>query len=80
MAAFCADQQAGFERAPVAQRDRNSVLAALACDRFNAAVAELLADIRRELGPMFRIIDRQMPCIEDPDLDAYLADPDGFRR
>jgi hypothetical protein len=50
------------------------------CDRFNTAVAELLADIRRELGPTFRVIVRQQPCVEDPDLDAYLADPKGFRR
>jgi hypothetical protein len=50
------------------------------CDRFNAAVAELLADIRTELGPEFQVIDRQAACVEDPDLVAYLADPKGFRR
>lgn len=50
------------------------------CNRFNAAAAELLADIRRELGPAFRVADCRSLCIEDPDLDAYLADPKGFRR
>jgi hypothetical protein len=50
------------------------------CERFNAAVAELLADIRQELGPEFEVIDRQTLCAEDPDLDAYLTDPNGFRR
>jgi hypothetical protein len=48
--------------------------------RFNAAVAELLADIRRELGPTWRVIDRQLACAKDPDLDVYLADSKGFRR
>jgi hypothetical protein len=50
------------------------------CDRFNAAVAELLADIRRELGSDFTVIDQQGQIAEDPELDAYLADPKGFRR
>ncbi len=50
------------------------------CDRFNIAAAELLADIRGELGPAFRVIDRRLLCTEDPDLDRYLADPKGFRR
>ncbi len=50
------------------------------CDRFNAAVAALLADIRMELGPEFEVIDRQGLCVEDPDLDAYLADPKEFHR
>lgn len=50
------------------------------CDRFNAAAAELLADIRRELGADYQVIDCQRLCSEDPDLDAYLADPKGFRR
>ncbi|HMC64872.1 MAG TPA: hypothetical protein VKI65_08020 [Gemmataceae bacterium] len=50
------------------------------CDRFNAAVTELLADIHRELGPAFEVIDRQAQLVEDPELDAYLADPKGFRR
>ena len=39
------------------------------CDRFNAASAVLLADIRAELGPEFEVIDRQARCEEDPELD-----------
>ena len=50
------------------------------CDRFNAAVLELLMDIRRELGAEFEVLNRQTAVVEDPDLDAYLADPKGFRR
>ncbi len=50
------------------------------CDRFNASVAELLAEIGRLLGPEFEVIDRQGQCAEDRDLDAYLANPHGFRR
>ena len=50
------------------------------CDRFNAAAAEVLADIRRELGPDFQVIDAQPRLAEDPDLSRYLADPAGFRR
>lgn len=50
------------------------------CDRFDAAAAELLGNIRRALGPAFRVVDGRSPCVEDPDLDAYLADPKGFRR
>ncbi len=50
------------------------------CDRFNRATAELLAVIRRELGDDFDVVDEQMRMAEDPNLDAYLADPKGFRR
>jgi hypothetical protein len=50
------------------------------CDRFNAAVANLLARIRTQLGPEFEVTDHQNGCFEDPDLDAYQADPKGFRR
>lgn len=50
------------------------------CDRFNVTAAELLEDIRRELGPEFEVVDRQARSTEDSDLDAYLADPKGFRR
>lgn len=50
------------------------------CERFNAAVAELLADIRRELGSEFDVVNLQGAAVEDPDLDAYLADPKGFRQ
>jgi hypothetical protein len=52
----------------------------LECDRFNAASAELLATIQTELGPEFEVIDRQGKLREDPDLDAYLTNPRGFRR
>ncbi len=50
------------------------------CDRFNAAVEELVTELRQELGPVFEVINRQPQASEDPDLDAYLADPIGFRR
>ncbi|MGE0191864.1 MAG: hypothetical protein AB7T63_07440 [Planctomycetota bacterium] len=50
------------------------------CDRFNAAAQALLALIRDELGAAFEVIDHSDPAAEDPDLDAYLSDPKGFRR
>ena len=50
------------------------------CDRFNADVQLLLAEIRRELGPEFQVVDQQVELAEDPDLDAYLDNPKGFRR
>jgi hypothetical protein len=50
------------------------------CDRFNAAAAALLHRLRAELGPLYEVIDAQPRLCEDPDLDAYLADPPGFRR
>ena len=50
------------------------------CDEFNDAVRDLLKTIRGELGEQFEVIDRQTAASEDPDLDAYLADPNGFRR
>jgi hypothetical protein len=50
------------------------------CDRFNAAAAALLERLRAELGPLYAVIDAQPRLSEDPDLDAYLADPAGFRR
>jgi hypothetical protein len=50
------------------------------CDRFHAAVTGLLADIRRELGVDCDVVNHQCEAVEDPDLDAYLADPKGFRR
>jgi hypothetical protein len=50
------------------------------CDRFNAAVAELVAAIRVELGSDYEVINRQQQISEGPELDAYLADPEGFRR
>ncbi len=39
------------------------------CDQFNAAVADLLAAIRMELGPEYDVIDRLGAMTEDPDLD-----------
>ena len=50
------------------------------CDRFNADVGEMVADLSRELGSEFKVINRQQPMVEDPDLDAYLADPKWYRR
>jgi hypothetical protein len=50
------------------------------CDQFNDAVRHLLATIRAELGDQFEVIDQQPQAVEDPDLDVYLADPQGFRR
>jgi hypothetical protein len=34
----------------------------------------------RELGSEFLLINRQRELAEDPDLDQYLRDPQGFRR
>jgi hypothetical protein len=50
------------------------------CDRFNEAARLLLAAVRDELGDRFEVVDRQPEAVEDPDLDAYLADPKEFRR
>lgn len=50
------------------------------CDHFNIACARLFEDLQKELGPAFRLINTQEPLKEDPNLDAYLADPKGFRR
>ena len=50
------------------------------CDLINAAADELLADIRRELGPDFEVTDARTRLSEDPDLGRYLVDPAGFRR
>lgn len=50
------------------------------CDRFNEAAEALLAAVRAELGDRFEVIDDQPDAAEDPDPDAYLADPAGFRR
>lgn len=49
------------------------------CDRFNAAVRALLASLREELGEEFEVVDEFRGLAEEPHLDAYLADPDGFR-
>lgn len=50
------------------------------CARFNAAARALLAAIRAELGSDYEVVDEFKEVHEDPDLDAYLADPKGFRR
>jgi hypothetical protein len=50
------------------------------CDAFNRATAELLKNIRSEVGEEFEIIDEQKPLMEDPDLDAYLTDPKRYSR
>lgn len=42
------------------------------CDRFNAAVRDLLATVRQELGADFEIINEYREQSEDPDLDYYL--------
>jgi hypothetical protein len=50
------------------------------CDRFNRAAKELLITVRQELGEHFEVIDARIEEREDPDLYAYLRDPEGFRR
>jgi hypothetical protein len=50
------------------------------CERFNTAARDFLEAIRRDLGPDFEVIDEQKELREDLELDAYLADPDGFLR
>ena len=50
------------------------------CDRFNAAVLAVLPTVVAELGDDFEVVNAQQPAYEDPDLDAYLKDPKGFRR
>ena len=50
------------------------------CESFNQAAKELLITIRQELGEHFEVIDELVEEKEDPDLDAYLRDPEGFRR
>lgn len=43
------------------------------CDRFNANVEKLLGMLRQELGAEYDILDEQERYVEDPRLDAYLA-------
>ncbi len=50
------------------------------CDRFNRAAKEFLETVREELGEDFEIIDGFVEVKEDPDLDAYLRNPKGFKR
>lgn len=48
------------------------------CARFNADVRMALTGLRAELGP--EIQDEFTELREDPELDRYLADPEGFKR
>ena len=50
------------------------------CARFNVAVPALYARITTELGAEYAVVNEQREYHEDPELDAYLADPKGFRR
>ncbi len=50
------------------------------CQRFNAAVRDLVVRLRTELSPDWVLRDCAEEMHEDPDLDRYLADPVGFRR
>ncbi len=49
------------------------------CDSFKAAIEALLEDIHAELSEEYELIDEQCRPDEDPDLDRYLADPQGFK-
>jgi hypothetical protein len=48
------------------------------CERFNKASEELFAQINCELGPGYLLGYEQEEMREDPELDSYLSDPDGF--
>jgi hypothetical protein len=50
------------------------------CVRFNAAARALHAAAARELGAPYELVFAEPEAHEDPDLDAYLRDPRGFRR
>lgn len=50
------------------------------CDRFHQAARELLSTVRQELGARFEVLDELDEMQEDPDLDAYLRNPKGFKR
>jgi hypothetical protein len=50
------------------------------CDRFNAAVNQLFEAVRTELGEEFELVNEQCELHEDPDVDAYLKNPQEFRR
>ena len=50
------------------------------CDRFNQAAQELFNVVSQQLGEQFEVIDAFVAEREDPDLDAYLQDPQGFQR
>jgi hypothetical protein len=50
------------------------------CDRFNQAALELYEIIKAELGADFELVNDLIIMFEDPDLDEYLKDPQGFKR
>ena len=50
------------------------------CDRFNLTVKELLAIVQAELGDSYELVSSQDEIMEDPELDEYLLDPQGFVR
>ena len=50
------------------------------CDSFNAAVQQIYNQVVKELGADFEVVNVQAVLAEDPDLDEFLKDPEGFRR
>ena len=50
------------------------------CDRFNHASLELFHTLHNELGSDYDLVDEQLPLSEDPNLDEYLKDPQGYRK
>jgi hypothetical protein len=50
------------------------------CEGFNAAVKEIYAQVVEELGVEYEVVNVQAVLTEDPDLDAFLEDPEGFTR
>ena len=50
------------------------------CDRFNAAAQAIYETVVRELGEDFEVRNVQPMLAEDPELDEYLKDPEGFQR
>jgi hypothetical protein len=50
------------------------------CDGFNAAVQQIFGEVVRELGADFEVWNVQHLLVEDPDLDKFLSDPEGFQR
>jgi len=50
------------------------------CDRFNQSVQVFFAQAQHELEGQYTLIWQQRILAEDPDLDRYLRDPQGFRR
>jgi hypothetical protein len=50
------------------------------CDSFNAAVKQIYEQVVEELGADFEVVNVQAVLVEDPDLDEFLKDPEGFTR